>query len=241
MVSVFRPRHGAAHVLLAVDRSVHPDVIHLPLWHGRFVTRVAQTLEELKDTMCGWRPHLAVVDADSGLADMLAHLHAVVNDDARLPVVALTRIGDLRIKLDAFDWGVDDVVSLPISPEELVARILAVMRRAYSPPISFSPAIQLEDLELDISKHRVRAGGKDVHLTFLEESLLYLLAANRGWPLSRDDILDCLWGIEFAPESNVIDRHIRSLRAKLCDDWRQPRYIRTIPGRGYCFGAAVEL
>ena len=84
--------------------------------------------------------------------------------------------------------------------------------------------------------HRsVRTGGHELHLTSLEQNLLYLLAANAGQMLTRDEILDYLWGPDYAAESNVIDRHIRNLRAKLQNDWRRPRYIQTVPGRGYRF------
>jgi DNA-binding response OmpR family regulator len=89
----------------------------------------------------------------------------------------------------------------------------------------------------------VRAGATELHLTSLEQSLLYLLAANAGQLLSRDEIQDHLWGADYAAERNVVDRHIRNLRTKLQDPWRTPRYIATVPGRGYRFvptGAAGE-
>ena len=69
----------------------------------------------------------------------------------------------------------------------------------------------------------------------LRNVALDLLAANAGRLLTRDDILDHLWGVDYAAESNVVDRHVRNLRAKLQDDWRRPRYIATFPGRGYRF------
>src|SRR5439155_6901614 len=78
-------------------------------------------------------------------------------------------------------------------------------------------------------------GGLELHLTSLEQNLLYLLAANAGRMLTRDEILDYLWGSDYAAESNVVDRHIRNLRAKLQNDWKRPRYIETVPGRGYRF------
>jgi DNA-binding response OmpR family regulator len=81
----------------------------------------------------------------------------------------------------------------------------------------------------------VRVGGHELHLTSLEQSLLYLLAANAGRLLTRDEILDNLWGVDYAAESNVVDRHIRNLRAKLQNDWKRPRYITTVPGKGYRF------
>jgi DNA-binding response OmpR family regulator len=74
-----------------------------------------------------------------------------------------------------------------------------------------------------------------LHLTSLEQSLLYLLAANAGQLVTREQILDNLWGVDYAPGSNVVDRHVRNLRTKLQDDWRRPRFIATVLGRGYRF------
>ena len=90
-------------------------------------------------------------------------------------------------------------------------------------------------LEIDILKRTVRAGTSELHLTSLEQSLLYLLAANAGRLVTREEILDTLWGVDYVAESNVVDRQIRNLRARLQDDWRQPRFIATVPGRGYRF------
>ena len=72
-----------------------------------------------------------------------------------------------------------------------------------------------------------------------ERSLLYLLAANAGRVVTREEILDTLWGVDYVAESNVVDRQIRNLRARLQNDWRQPRFIATVPGRGYRFLTTV--
>ena len=98
-----------------------------------------------------------------------------------------------------------------------------------------TPVIRFGELEIDILHRRVRVDGRDLHLTPLELSLLYLLAANPGRVVTRDEILDHLWGGDYAAESNVVDRQVRKLRAKLRDDWRHPRYIATVPGKGYRF------
>jgi DNA-binding response OmpR family regulator len=86
----------------------------------------------------------------------------------------------------------------------------------------------------------VRAGSTELHLTSLEQSLLYLLAANAGRLVTREQILDNLWGVDYAAGSNVVDRHVRNLRTKLQDDWRRPRFIATVPGRGYRFLPALS-
>jgi DNA-binding response OmpR family regulator len=124
---------------------------------------------------------------------------------------------------------------VPFSPEELVARVLAVLRRTPHEGAALRPVLRLGELEIDLLHRRVRAGTSELHLTSLELSLLYLLAANAGRLLTRDEILDHLWGVDYAAESNVVDRHIRNLRAKLQNGWRRPRYIATVPGRGYRF------
>jgi DNA-binding response OmpR family regulator len=173
---------------------------------------------------------------DLARGEMLARLgYTAPPRAARVPVVALTRRGDLQGKLAAFEQGVDDLLSVPFSPEELVARILAVLRRTAPAGAALRPVLRLGELEIDILNRRVRAGTSELHLTSLEQSLLYLLAANAGRLLTRDEILDHLWGVDYAAESNVVDRHVRNLRAKLQNDWRRPRYIATVPGRGYRF------
>jgi DNA-binding response OmpR family regulator len=112
---------------------------------------------------------------------------------------------------------------------------LVIARHTYGQAAAFTPAIRIGELEIDILHRRVTVGGHDLHMTSLELSLLYLMAANAGRLLTRDEILDHLWGVDFAAESNVVDRHVRNLRAKLQDDWHWPRYIATVPGKGYRF------
>jgi two-component system KDP operon response regulator KdpE len=99
----------------------------------------------------------------------------------------------------------------------------------------FVTVVCFGELEIDILQRRARVDGHDLHLTPLELSLLYLLAANAGRVLTRDEILNHLWGDDYAAESNIVDHHVRNLRAKLRDDWRRPRYIATAPGQGYRF------
>ena len=158
----------------------------------------------------------------------------------RTPVLALTRRGDLRTKLAAFEQGVDDIMTIPFSPEELLARVLVITRRSYGQPIPFNPVLKLGEIEIDILHRQVRAGTSELHLTGLEQGLLYLLAARAGQVVTREEILDALWGVDYVSESNVVDRHIRNLRAKLQNDWRKPRFIATVPGKGYRFIATFS-
>jgi two-component system, OmpR family, alkaline phosphatase synthesis response regulator PhoP len=229
-----------ARVLLVVDQPVLARVIQLALTHGPYLTQVAATILEADAALGTWQPHLAVVDMDLVNGTFLERVSTEDSPTERLPVIALTRRGDLATKLAAFDQGVDDILTVPFSPEEFVARTLALMRRTYRAEFPFKPVLRLGELEIDILNRSVRAGGHELHLTALDQSLLYLLAANAGRIMTRDEILDHLWGVDFVAESNVVDRHVRNLRAKLQNNWRRPRYIATVPGRGYRFVPSTD-
>jgi DNA-binding response OmpR family regulator len=226
---------GPGRALLIIDELVLADVVKLALSHSHYITRIARTIEEAAPTVVAWRPHLLVLDMESGGTTILEWLAQTTRPGDRLPVIALTRRGDLEAKLAAFERGVDDILTVPFSPEELVARVLAIMRRTYRDAVVFTPVLRLGDLEIDILNRNVRARGTQLHLTRLEQSLLYLLAANAGRILTRDEIMDYIWGADYAAESNVVDRHIRNLRVKLQNHSRRRRYIATVPGRGYRF------
>ena len=226
---------GPARALLVIEHRVLADVVTLALGHGHYTTRVARTEREATMALADWQPHLVILDMDVAGSGILERCADTSPEIRRLPVIALTRRGDLAAKLAAFEQGVDDILVVPFSPEEFVARVLAVMRRTYRDAVVFTPVLRLGDLEIDILHRRVRAGDAELHLTSIEQSLLYLLAANAGRLLTRDEILDNLWGADYVAESNVVDRHIRNLRMKLQNHSRQRRYIATVPGRGYRF------
>jgi two-component system, OmpR family, alkaline phosphatase synthesis response regulator PhoP len=229
-----------ARVLLVVDQPVLARVIQLALEHGPYVTQVAATTSEADTALDAWLPHLAIVDMDLVNGTFLGRVNTEETTLVRLPVIALTRRGDLATKLAAFELGVDDILTVPFSPEEFVARTLALMRRTYRAEFPFKPVLRLGELEIDILNRCVRVAGHELQLTALDQSLLYLLAANAGRAMSRDEILDHLWGVDFMAESNVVDRHVRNLRAKLQNNWRRPRYIATVPGQGYRFVPTTE-
>jgi DNA-binding response OmpR family regulator len=211
------------------------ELIKLTLNHGVYSTRVTANTDEVEATVSDWQPHLVILDMDLEGTRIITLLSARTVSSVRMPVIGLTRRGDLRTKLAAFEAGVDDILTVPFAPEELLARVIALLRRSYSDAVTFTPVIKIGELEIDILKRTVRAGTSELHLTSLEQSLLYLLAANAGRVVTREEILDTLWGVDYVAESNVVDRQIRNLRARLQNDWREPRFIATVPGRGYRF------
>lgn len=201
------------------------------------MVRAARNLAEAEAILATWRPHLALVDMDhDDSTELLQRLGASNNLAASVtPVLGLTRRGDLKNKLRAFDLGVDDILAVPFSPEELLARSIVVTRRASGIDRPIVPTITLGEMEIDIVNREVRTGTSIVHLSGIEQSLLYLLASRSGQVVSREEILDGVWGTDFVAESNIVDRHIRSLRIKLQNDYRHPRFIATVPGKGYRF------
>jgi DNA-binding response OmpR family regulator len=180
---------------------------------------------------------MAVIDMDhDDSTALLGRLGALSRLTKRAtPALGLTRRGDLRTKLRAFDLGVDDILTMPFSPEELLARAIVITRRASGSDRPLVPTIKLGEIEIDILSRQVRAGKSVVHLSGIEQSLLYLLASRGGRIVTREEILDVIWGPDFVAESNIVDRHVRSLRIKLQNDYRHPRFIATVPGRGYRF------
>ena len=234
---VTAPDREARRALVLHDRPLVVDLIELTLNHGVFAVRAARNLAEAEAILADWQPHLAVVDMDhDDSTALLGRLGASDRLTKRAtPAIGLTRRGDLKTKLRAFDLGVDDILTVPFSPEELLARAIVITRRATGEDRPIIPTIRLGEIEIDILSREVRAGTSIVHLSGIEQSLLYLLASRGGRVVTREEILDAVWGTDFVAESNIVDRHIRSLRIKLQNDYRHPRFIATVPGRGYRF------
>ena len=229
---------GQAHRALVLhDQQLLVDLIQLTLNHGLFEVRAAGTLDDAEGILATWRPHIALVDLDHDDSFGLLHRLGTSNtmQQSETPVLGLVRRGDLPTKLQAFERGVDDVLAVPFSPDELLARSIVIARRTLANLQPIVPTIRLGEMEIDILNREVRAGDSVIHLTSVEQSLLYVLAACAGEVITREEILDAVWGTDFVAESNVVDRHIRSLRIKLQNDYRRPRFIETVPGKGYRF------
>ena len=231
------PPDDARRALVLHDRPLVVNLIELTLNHGLFVVRAAQNLDQAERILAEWRPNMAVIDMDhDDSLDLLKRLGASRTlQPSVIPALALTRRGDLATKLNAFDLGVDDILAMPFSPDELLARCIVISRRATGSDRPIVPTIKLGEIEIDILNREVRAGDSVMHLTAIEQSLLYLLAAHPGKVLTREEILDAIWGTDFIAESNVVDRHIRNLRIKLQNSYRKPRFVATVPGKGYRF------
>ena len=149
------------------------------------------------------------------------------------PVIMVTARDQVMDKVTGLDMGADDYITKPFEIEELLARIrVALRRRGAAQPAA--PALTSGPLKLDPARHEVYYGDAPVQLTLREFELLQALMENRSIVLSRERLLDMVWGYEYAGETNVVDVYIRYLRAKL-DDAFGVKYIHTVRGVGYVF------
>lgn len=235
---------GTPTRVLVLIANALGNLVAVTLRHGNYETHNALSDDDVAAAMRDWRPHLALIDIDhfpKGIEQVGGGLA-----QGGMPILAFTRRRDTRVKLNAYEQGADDIVEVPFTLDEIVARPFALIRRSRGITVKIVPKILLGGrLEVDLLEQTVKMdGGPQLDLTPTQQTLLYLLAANAGEVLTRETLLDSLWGSAFQIESNVVDRHIRELRVKLGDDWRTPRYLETIPGKGYRFtarnGVAVE-
>ena len=231
------PRIEARRALVLHDRRLVVVLITLTLNHGVFDVQAASNFAQAKAIMEEWRPNISVIDMDHDDSAALLKLLGTSNEMRRIgtPVLGLTRMGDLKTKLAAFELGVDDILTTPFSPEELLARAIVITRRASGLDLPLISVIRRGEIDVDILNHEVRTGNSVVQLSPLEQSLLYLLASCGGRVVTHEEILDAIWGTDFVAESNIVGRHIRSLRIKLQDDYRHPRFIATVQNKGYRF------
>ena len=156
----------------------------------------------------------------------------------QIPVIMLTARGEEYDKLFGFELGVDDYVTKPFSPKELLARIRAVMKRSAAPaPAGDNNVLKFEGLEINMSGREVFVDGKPVSLTPKEYDLLFYLVRNKGIALSREKLLEEVWGYDFYGDDHTVDTHIKMLRNSL-GDYR--KFIVTLRGMGYKFDAGRE-
>ncbi len=152
---------------------------------------------------------------------------------ASTPIIMLTAKSEELDKILGLELGADDYITKPFSVRELLARVKAVLRRRNASPIE--KLYKFSDLAIDFEKHDVTRDGKKVELTLKEFELLEILIKNKGRVMTRDFLLDKIWGYEYIGETRTVDVHIRHLRQKLEKDDKNPQYIETIRGIGYRF------
>jgi DNA-binding response OmpR family regulator len=159
------------------------------------------------------------------------------------PVILLTRVGSPTERAVALDEGADDYLGKPFEPYELVARIRAVLRRAQLgvPSLAGAHRLRAGSLELDRQARRATLSGREVSLTAKAISVLEYLMLHPDEVLTRERLLDAVWGWDYPAATRAVDTRIAELRRALKDDAETPRFIETLIGQGYRFVASVEV
>lgn len=152
----------------------------------------------------------------------------------KTPVIMVTARDQVMDKVTGLDMGADDYITKPFEIEELLARIRVALRKHRRTDSAPNESLRSGLLSLDPARREVRYGEENIPLTQREFDLLHMLMENRGIVLSRERLLEKVWGYDYAGETNVVDVYIRYLRAKI-DDAFHIKYIHTVRGVGYVF------
>jgi len=207
--------------------------LKLVLRPAGFEVVTAASMEEALDVVAVTPVEAAIIDLvlpDGNGVDLCRRLR----EWSAMPIIVLSAVGEEQEKVRALDAGADDYVTKPFGPQELVARLQAVLRRASPEPEE--SVVTAAGLEVDLAAHIVRRDGEEIHLTRTEFELLRVLVRNRGRLMTHRALLTEVWGPEYADDVTVLRGQIANLRRKI-EPPQGPRrhYVRTESGVGYRF------
>ena len=188
------------------------------------------------------KPDLVVLDVLMPRLDGREALRRLRRSGNWLPVILLTQVGEAFERAMALEEGADDYLNKPFDPHELVARIKAVLRRARpgKPPLSTAQSLASGNLRLDRRSRRVYQSERELDMTPKAVLLLEYMMTHPDELLSRERLLDVVWGWDYPVGTRAVDTRVAELRRVLEDDASAPQYIETVPGQGYRFVGHVE-
>lgn len=199
--------------------------------HGYEVTTAADGHTAL---LAASQQPFAVIILDLGLPDMDGTtVIREIRTGSRVPILVLSARHSSDDKVEALDAGADDYITKPFGPDELLARLRALLRRTTEP--EQEPVVVTQDFTVDLAKHRVLRDRNEVRLTPTEWSVLELLVRNPEKLLTQQQILSEVWGPAYAKDANYLRVYMAQLRRKLEPDTANPRYLLTVAGLGYRF------
>jgi len=221
-------------ILVAEDEPAIRDLL------SHHLEREAFQVLPAADGQAALRIARAGVDAvilDVGLpgADGFEVARVLRREGREMPILMLTARTEEIDRVVGFELGADDYVCKPFSPREVVARIKALLRRAGKAPGSLPSILRFGRLEIDEAAREARVDGDDVKLKPREFALLLELATNAGMALTRERLLEKVWGFDFEGDERTVDVHIRRLRSRLEEQADLPMLVQTVHGFGYKF------
>ncbi len=230
------------HILLVDDEAAITDNLTPFLERSGFQITVANDGEEALQKAKELTPDLIVMDVLMPRMDGREALRQLRAGDNWIPIILLTQVGEAFERAIALEEGADDYLNKPFEPHELVARIRAILRRAQlgRPPLATSWKLSSGSLHLDRRARRAYLGDLELGLTPKAVALLEYLMTHPDELLTRDRLLDAVWGWDYPTGTRAVDTRIAELRRALGDDAAEPRFISTVAGEGYRFSADVE-
>ena len=233
-VGVTAPYHRP-HVLIVDDEAALRRAFRTSLAASGFVVEEARSGEEAVDILPQYPFALVLLDINMpgiGGVEACREIRALAPKIGILMVTVRDAENDMVRALEA---GADDYVTKPVRFRELVARMRAILRRLEADKATQPAVIQIDALEIDLERHRLRKAGVPIHLTPTEFDLLALLMRQRGTPVTHASLLRTVWGPEYGTELDYLRSYVKALRKKIEDDPAHPKYLLTEPWVGYRF------
>lgn len=229
-------------ILLADDDATVADSLAPFLERAGFHVLLAADGAEAVDRIHTHHPNLIILDVLMPRLDGREVLRRLRRENNWTPTILLTQVGESAERALALEEGADDYLNKPFDPHELLARIRAVIRRSRPGERSLSAAWQLEagELRLDRRARRATLAGQILDLTPKALAVLEYLMTHPDEVVSRERLLNVVWGWEYPAGTRTVDTRMAELRRALGDDPAEPRYIETVSGEGYRFAAPVQ-
>lgn len=220
------------HILVIDDDDKITGMLRRSLaFEGYSVTTANNGADGLKQ-MLGMEPGLVILDVMMPHLDGWEVCRRIRGSGSGVPILMLTAKDEISDKVKGLDLGADDYLVKPFALEELLARVRSLLRRRGDPAEQKTNRLQYEDITLDTDTREVIRSGKQIELTTKEFELLHLFMQNPKRVLSRDTIMEKIWGYDYSGESNVLEVYIALLRQKL-EEYGGKRIIQTVRGAGY--------
>ncbi len=222
-------------VLVVEDEASFAEALVVGLGREGFDVAVAVDGAEALEVFDDFAPDLVLLDV------MLPKVTGIevcrqLRKRTQTPIIMVSAKGEEIDTVVGLEVGADDYVTKPYRLRELIARMNAVLRRVPTgaePSLMTSDSVAVNGVQLDPAQHRVEVDGQEITLPLKEFELLHLLLANAGHVLTRDALIDRVWGHDYVGDTKTLDVHIKRLRSKIEDDPANPVRITTIRGLGY--------
>lgn len=224
-----------SRILIVEDEPALADSIRYALEHEGYSCSVLGDGNDAVEFVRSWRPDIVLLDLMlPGMPGM--DVCREIRKMGRVPIVMVTAKDTEADKIVGLELGADDYITKPFSMRELIARVRAVLRRGHEPsPVEGATSLEAGPVKIDTERHEVQIRNVVVDLPPKEFAVLELLVRRAGKLITRDALIQEVWGENYYGDTRTLDVHVKRLRAKIEPDARKPDHLRTVRGLGYRF------